>query len=66
MLRTLRVAASGLLTGLLIGILGVVTFVGAIVWDDRRRMAALGAPGEGFDSRPILCGGRQVSLPRGE
>jgi hypothetical protein len=39
MLQTLRVAASGLLAGLLIGILGVVTFAAANTWDDRRRMS---------------------------
>jgi hypothetical protein len=39
MLRTLRVAASGLLTGLLTSILGAVTFVSATVWDYRRRMS---------------------------
>ncbi len=37
-LRTLRVAASGLLTGLLLGTLGLATLVAANVWDDRRRM----------------------------
>jgi hypothetical protein len=39
MLRTLRVAASGLLTGLLLGTLGVVTFAAANTWDDRRRLS---------------------------
>jgi hypothetical protein len=39
MLRTLRVAASGLVTGLLTSILGVVTFAAANVWDNRRRMS---------------------------
>jgi hypothetical protein len=39
MLRTLLVAASGVLAGLLVGTLGVVTFAAANVWDDRRRMS---------------------------
>ncbi len=39
MLRALRVATSGLVAGLLIGILGPVIFVAANTWDDRRRMS---------------------------
>jgi hypothetical protein len=38
MLRAFRVVASGLASGLLIGILGPVVGVAANVWDDRRRM----------------------------
>jgi hypothetical protein len=37
MFRALRVAASGLVLGLLIGSLGPVVFVAANIWDDRRR-----------------------------
>ena len=39
MLRMLRVVASGLMSGLLIGILGPTIGVAAGVWDDRRRMS---------------------------
>jgi hypothetical protein len=39
MLRVVRVASSGLVLGLFIGILGPVIGVAANVWDDRRRMS---------------------------
>lgn len=39
--RTLRASAYGLLTGLLVSILGWVVLVAAFVWDDRRRMSDL-------------------------
>lgn len=39
MLRTLRVITSGILTGLIISVLGMVTFAAACLWDDRRRMS---------------------------
>lgn len=41
MARSIRVTAFGLLAGLLIGILGPITFVAACVWDDRLEWSAL-------------------------
>ena len=39
MLRALRIAASGLVSGFLLGTLGPVVFAAANAWDDRRRMS---------------------------